>query len=92
MTKKELVEAVHGSQGIQDLTKKSTSLMVDAVFEAIKEALQKQERFSYPGFGTFKTRERKARKGRNPRTGKPIKIKASKTITFKPAPAFKEAL
>ena len=92
MTKKELVEAVHGSQGVQDLTKKATTLLVEAVFEAIQESLQKEERFSYPGFGTFKARKRKARKGRNPRTGKPINIKASKTVTFKPAPAFKETL
>jgi DNA-binding protein HU-beta len=55
-------------------------------------AIKKEARFSYPNFGTFKVTERAARKGRNPRTGAEIRIKASKTVKFAPAPKFKGEL
>jgi len=45
-----------------------------------------------PGFGTFTVRSRKARTGRNPKTNEPLKIKASKTVGFKPAPTLKASL
>ena len=54
--------------------------------------LKKEKRFAYPSFGTFTVRSRKARKGRNPQTGEEIKIKASKTVGFKPAPTLKSSL
>lgn len=92
MTKAELIEKVQSTKNIPELTKKNTALIVDAVFENLKKAIKKDGRFSYPGFGTFNVKKRKARKGRNPRTGDEIQIKASKTVTFKPAPAFKEKL
>ncbi|MBT5633626.1 MAG: HU family DNA-binding protein, partial [Nitrospina sp.] len=56
------------------------------------KAIKKEKRFAYPSFGTFTVRSRKARKGRNPRTGEEIKIKASKTVGFKPAPTLKNSL
>ncbi|MCA9520377.1 MAG: HU family DNA-binding protein [Myxococcales bacterium] len=89
MTKAELIDAVRGAQGV-NLTKKDTEVLVNALFEAIKKAIAKDKRFSYPGFGTFSIRARKQRKGRNPRTGDEITIKASKTVGFKPAPKFKD--
>jgi len=92
MTKAELIEKVQESKTAPGLTKKNTALIVDAVFEALKKAVKKDKRFSYPGFGTFNVKQRKARKGRNPRTGETINIKASKTVAFKPAPAFKDKL
>lgn len=92
MTKAELIEKVQNTKGVKDLTKKETALLVDAVFDSLKKAIKKDKRFSYPGFGTFNVKNRKARKGRNPRTGAEIQIKASKTVTFKPAPAFKDKL
>ena len=52
-------------------------------------AISNGGRFSYPGFGTFTVRERKARTGRNPRTGEAIKIPKSKTVAFKAAPGLK---
>ncbi|MBM4371008.1 MAG: HU family DNA-binding protein [Deltaproteobacteria bacterium] len=87
MTKAELISAVSG-----DHTKKDVEVVVATVFATIKTALKKDKTFSFPGFGTFKVKARAARKGRNPRTGKPITIKASKTVTFKPAPSFKGSL
>ena len=66
--------------------------MVDAVFTTIRKAVKKERRFSYPGFGTWTVRARKARNGRNPQTGKPMRIKASKTVGFRPAKNFKGKL
>ncbi len=91
MTKAELIDAVK-AKGPEGLTKKDTAAIVEAVFETLRGAITKDGRFSYPGFGTFTVKSRKARDGRNPRTGEPIKIPASKTVGFKPAPAFKDAL
>ena len=92
MTKQELVEAVLKESGNGDLSKKATEELVDAVFETIKKSIRKDKRFSYPSFGTWTMRKRKARTGRNPQTGEEIKIAASKTVAFKPAPAFKPKL
>ncbi len=90
MTKAELIDAVKKAN--PSLSKKDTAELVDAVFDNLKEAIIKEGRFSYPGFGTFNVRERRARTGRNPRTGEEIKIPASKTVAFKPAPVFKDSL
>ncbi len=87
MTKAELINTVSG-----DYTKKDAEAVVNAVFETIKGTLADDGNFSFPGFGTFKVKSRAARKGRNPRTGAEITIKASKTVTFKPAPSFKGSL
>ena len=94
MTKAELIENVHGraTEGGNSLTKKQTGELVDIVFNVLGEAIRKDDRFTYPGFGTFTVKERKAREGRNPRTGDPIQIPASKTVSFKPAPKFKDSL
>ncbi len=90
MTKAELIDKIYGLQF--DLTKKEAEQVVTAVFEAIRDEVADNGRFSFPGFGTFTTRTRQARTGRNPRTGGTIKIAASKTVGFKPAPKFKDAL
>ena len=91
MTKAELIDHVRTTKDV-NLTKKSTEAIVNALFEAVKVAIKREKRFSYPGFGTFSVRQRKQRMGRNPRTGEPIKIKASKTVGFKPAPKLKNML
>ncbi len=90
MTKAELLNNV--SSKVANLTKKQTGEVVDAVFAALTEAITTSERFSYPGFGTFTVKNRAAREGRNPRTNEPIKIKASKTVGFKPAPKLKDVI
>jgi len=92
LTKDELITAVIKSCKDPELTKRLTSEIMDATFENIGKAIKKDKRFAYPGFGTFSVRNRKARKGRNPQTGEEIKIKASKTIGFKPAPSLKNSL
>jgi len=90
MTKGELVAAVQSSDG--DLTKKVAGEIIDCVFTTIAKDIKKSGRFSYPDFGTFTLRKRKARTGRNPQTGEKLKIKASKTVGFKPAPTLKGSL
>ena len=67
-------------------------LRVDSLFATISKTIKKDGRFSYPGFGTWTVRQRKARMGRNPQTGAEIKIKASKTVGFKPAKELKADL
>ena len=91
MTKAELIEAVLKSSKA-DLSKKATGELLDAAFAEVKKAIRKEKRFSFPDFGTFTVKSRKARTGRNPQTGETIKIKASKTVGFKPAPDFKKSL
>jgi DNA-binding protein HU-beta len=92
LTKSELVEAVIKSCKNDELSKRLTTDVIDATFQAISKTIKKEKRFAYPGFGTFTVRSRKARKGRNPQTGEEIKIKASKTVGFKPAPTLKSSL
>jgi DNA-binding protein HU-beta len=92
MTKADLIEKIHGENAGADLSKKSIGDLLDAVFDSVSKAIKKDGRFTYPGFGTFSVRKLKPRVGRNPRTGEQIKIKATKTVRFKPAPALKESL
>ena len=91
MTKAELIEKVAAAHKGQ-VTKKLASELVDAVFTNVAGAIKKEKRFSFPGFGTFVVRQRKARKGRNPQTGEAIKIKASKSVGFKAARTLKDTL
>jgi len=91
MTKAEFIDEVRATLKDVNLNKKQTEAVVNAVFEALGNAVVKG-RFMFPGFGTFVVRERKARKGRNPKTGQIIQIKASKTVAFKPAPKLKSKL
>lgn len=75
-----------------DLTKKQAAAVFDAIFHAFTRYLEKGERVSVPGFGTFAVAQRAARNARNPVTGETIRIKASKNVRFKPGKDLKEAL
>ena len=92
MTKDELIGAVAKNVKDSALSKRLTNEVLDTAFDVIGKASKKDKRFAYPGFGTFTVRSRKARTGRNPQTGEEIKIKASKTVGFKPAPTLKNIL
>ena len=89
MNKSELIEAVAQSA---DLSKASATRAVDAVVEAVTNALKEDDTVSLVGFGTFSVRERAARSGRNPRTGETIRIGASKVPSFKAGKALKDAV
>ena len=73
-------------------TKKEAQQAVDCMISSITMALKKGEDVTVTGFGTFRVVKRKARKGRNPRTGEEIKIKASKAPRFTPGKALKDAV
>ncbi len=88
MTKADLVSAV-AEVGI---TKKQAAAAVDAVIAAITDALGKGEEVRLVGFGTFSVRKRKARIGRNPQTGKALKIKAKKVPVFSAGKGLKDAV
>ena len=90
MTKAELVDKIYGLNF--DLNKREAEQLIASLFDVVREEIAASGRFSYPGFGTFTVRTRKARTGRNPQTGAVIKIAESKTVGFKPATAFKESL
>jgi len=92
MTKAELIESVMKNCKGNGLNKRMTADILDNAFSAIGKSIKKEKRFSFPDFGTFTVRNRKARKGRNPQTGETIKIKASKTVGFKPSPKLKGSL
>ncbi|MFC4735904.1 HU family DNA-binding protein [Bacillus daqingensis] len=89
MNKTELINAVAEKA---DLSKKDATGAVDAVFDIITGALEKQEKVQLIGFGNFEVRERAARKGRNPQTGEEIEIPASNVPAFKPGKALKDAV
>ncbi|RYF10336.1 MAG: HU family DNA-binding protein [Deltaproteobacteria bacterium] len=91
MTKAELVDSLYEKfEG--EMPKRLVVGLVEGVFDNISSAIKKEQRFSFPGFGTFNLRRRKARKGRNPQTGEAIKIKASKGVGFRAARALKDRL
>ncbi len=87
MNKADLVAKITKDAG---LTKTEATKAVNAFIETVTDALVKGEKVILVGFGTFKVVERKARKGRNPRTGETIKIKAKKSPKFVPGKALKE--
>ncbi len=89
MNKTDLINKV--AEGAS-LTKKQAAEAVDAVFDSITTALQAGEKVQLVGFGNFEVRERTARKGRNPQTGKEIDIPASKSPAFKPGKALKDGI
>lgn len=89
MNKSELVTEVSEST---EMSKKDVAKVVDAVFDAISNALQNGDKVQLVGFGNFEVRERSARKGRNPQTGEEIEIAASKIPAFKPGKALKEGI
>ena len=75
-----------------ELTKKDAEKAVNAIFQSIEDALAKGDKVQLVGFGSFETKERAARIGRNPRTGQEIKIPATKVPGFKAGKALKESV
>ncbi|MBQ6927298.1 MAG: HU family DNA-binding protein [Oscillospiraceae bacterium] len=89
MNKAELVAAVAEKTG---LSKKDSEKAVNAAFETISAALVKGDKVQLVGFGSFETKERNARIGRNPRTKEEIEIPASRVPAFKAGKALKDAV
>ena len=89
MTKAELVEDVARAA---ELTKKDAERLVEIVFESIIDTLNSGEKIELRGFGSFRVRERGARRGRNPKTGDPVDIPAKRVPYFKPGKELKELI
>lgn len=89
MTKAELIDAVADGA---DVSKAAAARAVDAFTGEIVKSLKKGKKVTLVGFGTFSVSKRKARKGRNPRTGEAIKIAAAKTPKFSAGKALKQAI
>ena len=89
MTKSELIETV--AAAIRQ-PKRLVAEAVDLAFAEIARSIHEDERFCMPGFGTFSIRHRKERNGFNPRTNQIMKIPASRTVGFRPAPELKKGL
>lgn len=89
MNRSELIDAMADAAG---MSKTDAARALDAFTAEISKRLKNGEEVSIMGFGTFSTKERAARTGRNPRTGESIEIAASRTPSFKPGKALKDAL
>jgi len=91
MTKAEMIDAVIKGAKV-DISKAAGNKIFDSVFNVISKSVKKDGRVAVPGFGVFRAKKLAARKGRNPQTGDVIKIKASKTVRFKPSSSLKKSL
>jgi DNA-binding protein HU-beta len=89
MTKAELIEKMAKDV---DVSKTAAGKALDSFIDGVKKSLKKGDKVTLVGFGTFSVSKRGARKGRNPRTGETIKIKASKAPKFTSGKAFKDAI
>ena len=89
MNKADLVDRIAGACNI---TKAQATTAIDTTVDSITSSLRKGERVALIGFGTFAVSQRRARNGRNPRTGATIKIKAAKVPKFRAGKALKDAV
>ena len=89
MTKAEIVSIVSDKCSF---SRQESVQIVDQVFQILKETLEKGEKIKISGFGNFITREKRARKGRNPKTGLNLTISARRVLTFKPSQKLRKVV
>ena len=89
MTKIDFIENLYEKL---NLPKKQVVKVVESVFDIIRETLQREDKLMVSGFGDFIIRNKKARRGRNPKTGGDIMISPRRVLTFKPSPVLKTSL
>ncbi len=87
MTKADLIEEV---SRVVELTRKDSEVIVETIFESIVRALRSGDKVEIRGFGSFRTRERQARIGRNPKTGERVEVPAKRIPFFKPSKEVKD--
>jgi len=87
LTKADLIEEV---LRVTELPRKESETIVETIFESIIGALQKGEKIEIRGFGSFRTRQRRGRVGRNPKTGEKVEVPAKKIPFFKPSKELKD--
>ena len=89
LTKADLIEEV---LNVTELPRKESETIVETIFDSIIGALQKGEKIEIRGFGSFRTRERRGRMGRNPKTGERVEVPAKKIPYFKPSKELKDVV
>ncbi len=89
MTKADLVERV---TALGDLTRRDGEVIVDTLFESVIGALKSGDKIEVRGFGSFRTRQRKARTGRNPKTGDKVEVPPKRISFFKPSKELRDAV
>ena len=87
LTKADLIEEV---LRITELPRKESESIVETIFDSIIESLQKGDKIEIRGFGSFLTRERRGRTGRNPKTGEKVEVPPKKIPFFKPSKELKD--
>lgn len=89
MTKADLIEEV---SNVVELTRKDSEVVVETIFESIVRSLRAGDKIEIRGFGSFRTRQRNARVGRNPKTGGRVEVPAKKVPFFKPSKELKDVV
>jgi integration host factor subunit alpha len=89
MTKADIVEIVFEKVGF---SKKDVGMVIEEIFEVVKNTLQQGEKVKISGFGNFTIRQKRARRGRNPQTGTEITIDERRVMTFKASQLLKKAI
>lgn len=89
MTKADLVEKV---TALGDLTRRDGEIIVDLLFDSVIQALKSGDKIEIRGFGSFRTRQRNARIGRNPKTGAKVDVPAKKVPFFKPSKELRDLI
>ncbi|MBM3785227.1 MAG: integration host factor subunit beta [Acidobacteria bacterium] len=87
MTKADLIEEV---SKVTELTRKDSEVIVEAIFDSIVRTLREGEKIEIRGFGSFRTRQRQPRVGRNPKTGSRVEVPAKRIPFFKPSKELKD--
>jgi integration host factor subunit beta len=87
MTKADLIDEV---SGLAEMTRKDSEVIVETIFESIVRSLRAGDKIEIRGFGSFRTRQRKSRVGRNPKTGDRVDVPAKRIPFFKPSKELKD--
>src|SRR6266566_6603309 len=87
LTKADLIEEV---LRVTELPRKESESIVETIFDSIIESLQKGDKIEIRGFGSFRTRQRRGRTGRNPKTGEKVEVPAKRIPFFKPSKELKD--
>jgi integration host factor subunit beta len=89
MTKADLIEEV---SRLAELTRKDSEIIVETIFDSVVRSLRSGDKIEIRGFGSFRTRQRKPRVGRNPKTGARVDVPAKKIPYFKPSKELKDVI
>ncbi len=89
MTKADLIDEV---SKVTELSRKDSEVIVETLFDSIIKALKTGDKLEVRGFGSFRIRERKARQGRNPKTGEKVSVPEKKVPYFKPSKELKDLI